>query len=121
MTEELNNRINSIKEVLSNMPKNNKKNKLKYIEYLSNILKEYQQQIQELEKEIKARQDKILIKIKQNTIDFSNINIQKKEIEEKLVIVNQYNTPYEKINLDKTIYEIMHLIILCHQCQEKII
>ena len=108
MTEQLNEKINSVKEVLSNMPKNNKKNKVKYMEYLSNLIKEYQQLIQELKNEIKCRQDKILTKLKHNTIDFSDTKTKKKGCEEALSILNPYNTPYEKLHLDKLLYEIMH-------------
>lgn len=108
MLEELNNKINSIKEVLSNMPKNNKKNKVKYVEYLSKLLEEYDKLSQELEKEIMSRQGKIISKIKKNTIDFSNIDTTKKDCEDDFLMLNEYNTPYEKINLDKIIYEIMH-------------
>ena len=108
MIEELNNKITSTKEVLSNMPKNNKKNKIKYLEYLSNLIEEYSNLKKELDKEINIRQDKIMMNIKKSTIDFSNTNKKTQELETNLLILNAYNTPYEKINLDKTIYEIMH-------------
>ena len=108
MIEELNNKITSTKEVLSNMPKNNKKNKIKYLEYLSNLIEEYSNLKKELDKEINIRQDKIMMNIKKSTIDFSNTNKKIQELETNLLILNAYNTPYEKINLDKTIYEIMH-------------
>ena len=108
MIEELNNKITSTKEVLSNMPKNNKKNKIKYLEYLSNLIEEYSNLKKELDKEINIRQDKIIMNIKKSTIDFSNTNKKTQELETNLLILNAYNTPYEKINLDKTIYEIMH-------------
>ena len=49
-----------------------------------------------------------MMNIKKSTIDFSNTNKKTQELETNLLILNAYNTPYEKINLDKTIYEIMH-------------
>lgn len=108
MINKLNEKIDSIKEVLSNMPKNNKKNKLKYVEYISGLMKEYLDLSDELSKEIKFRYEEIISKIKRSDIDFSNIDTRKKEYEDKLLVLNQYSTPYEKIGLDKLIYEIMH-------------
>ena len=108
MIEQLAEKIASSKEVLSTMPQNNKKNKIKYLEYLSSLLEEYQKLEQETKQELLIRQEKILTKMKKNTIDFSCLEQEKKEDEEKIFLLNPYNTPYEKMELDRLIYEIMH-------------
>ena len=108
MIEQLTEKIISIKEVLSTMPQNNKKNKTKYLEYLSSLLEEYQQFSQTLKEEIISRQEKILTKMKKNSIDFFGLEQEKKVDEEQIFLLNPYNTPYEKMDLDRLIYEIMH-------------
>lgn len=108
MIEQLTEKITSIKEVLSTMPQNNKKNKTKYLEYVSSLLEEYQDLEQEVKQELLSRQEKLLTKMKKNTIDFSGLEQEKKDDEEKIFILNPYNTPYEKMDLDRLIYEIMH-------------
>ncbi|MBR3161163.1 MAG: hypothetical protein IKF19_00325 [Bacilli bacterium] len=102
------NEINSIKEVISNMPQTTKKNKQKYLAYIKEKLDIYQKKEQELIEEIKKRCDEISQKEKTDNTDYNKIEEEKKIIFNKLLVLNEYNSPYEKIGLDKIIYNINH-------------
>ena len=102
------NDINSIKEVISNMPQTTKKNKQKYLAYIKEKLDLYKQKEQITINEIKKRFDEISQKEKVDTNDYQKIDEEKNILFEKLLILNEYNTPYEKICLDKIIYNINH-------------
>ena len=98
--------VNQVKEVLSNMPQNNKSNKKKYLDYIKEELDKYNKMKNALIEEIKKRNNKISSKEVVDEIDYSKIEKQKKEIYDNLLILNKYNGPYEKIGLDKIIFNI---------------
>ncbi len=104
MKNELNQEFNSLKETLEIMPKNNKKNKAKYLEYLNDKLEHYQSLEKDILKEINIRANKFYES--SNPISFDNITLDK--IKEEIELQNEWNTPYEKSRLDYYIYEIIH-------------
>ena len=97
---------NEVKEVLTNMPQNNKKNKQKYLVYVKEQLDIYNKKKEELIEELKKRNNLILEKEKEVDINKETLEATKKQILDKLLILETSNTPYEKIGLDKTIYNI---------------
>ena len=106
--DEFNKEIDSIKEVLSNMPQNNKKNKLKYLEYIKENIDIYKGYENSIINEINKRNEEIEKRIGKRGIDFSNKDEECNQLLEELYDVNIWNTPYEKIGLDRIIYEINH-------------
>ncbi len=104
MINDLNEQIDKTKELLENLPKNNKKNIKSYNEEVLNNYNYYKDLSNKLNNELLNRKNK-LNNIKVN----DNINKLKEEInllEEDLNIICKYNTSYEKTNLDKYIYDI---------------
>ena len=102
--EEIIKKIEAEKEVLSTMPRNNKKNIQKYV-----------QKIQELKNEYQEAEDKIFIEIKKvyknitSVEENPKINKKSAEIEELskfLEILDTAQTSYEKMGLDKRIYKL---------------
>ena len=69
--DEFNKSIDSIKEVLSNMPQNNKKNKLKYISYVKENIDKYKNLENKIIEELIKRNDDIVKRIGKGGIDFS--------------------------------------------------
>ena len=108
MKEEFLKREEAIKEVISNMPLTNKKNKDKYIEYVREQLTIFSSEKENIVKEIRDRVDKIKSREKKKSISFDNKEKELQDIISKLMVFNSWNTPYEKLGLDKTIYEINH-------------
>ena len=106
--EEFINTSTSIKEVISNMPQTTKKNKQKYLAYLKEQLDKYKIKKQELITEINTRYEEISTREVVDIIDYESISKERDLVFEKLLILNEYNTPYEKIGLDKIIYNINH-------------
>ena len=92
------------KEILSTMPKNNKKNLLKYIDKINELKEEYNLLSEELYNDMNKRYKKI-ISVKQNPIIKEN-SIAISEIEELLEIIDTVKTSYEKIGMDKIIYKL---------------
>lgn len=102
--EVLEKKINTIKEAMSNMPKKNIKNNQKYINYIEDTIKEVTNIKTTIEKEIKQRYDNLIeVANKESKIEI-NPNIE--TYYECLNLINTNNTPYEKSNLDKIIFEI---------------
>ena len=106
--EEFLNTSNSIKEVISNMPQTTKKNKQKYLAYLKEQLDKYIRKKEELVSELKTRYDEISTREIPNDINYEEIAKEKEIAFNKLLILNEYNSPYEKIGLDKIVYNINH-------------
>ena len=102
--EVLNNKINSIKEAMTNMPKNNIKNKNKYSNYIDNLLIESNELKNKLLKEINDKYQNIINKTKETKNIYTDPRIDK--YKEYIILSNTYNTPYEKSNLDKIIDEL---------------
>lgn len=106
MNKELAVKIDSIKEVLSNMPQNNKKNISKIIEYIDSLINEYQEDLDNILTELKSRYESILKRVSNNS-NKKDDSIFLKYKENKLLF-NKFNTPYEKISLDKCVYKLLH-------------
>ena len=104
--EEFCNKVNEIKEVLSNMPQNNKSNKVKYIEYIDNQLRNNNNLKDELIKEINKRYEEISLKVKCEDINIEQLNKDKAKLFDSLWIIDDCNSSYEKIGLDKSIFNI---------------
>lgn len=97
-------KIESDKEVLSTMPKNNKKNIAKYIANVEKLKNEYEEEKQQIFDEMNKRYSKII-----STKENSEINMEKNELEELetfLDIIETTKTSYEKMGLDKRIYKL---------------
>ncbi len=97
-------KIESDKEILSTMPRNNKKNIMKYAQNVENMQEEYEKIQQEIFNEMNNRYNEI-ISVKEN----KEIAIEKNEIDEleKLLdIINTVKTSYEKMGIDRKIYKL---------------
>lgn len=103
MKDNLINEINSLKEVIETMPLNNKKNKFKYFNYLKENKDKYQVLLNNIEKEIKTRYNKLYTEVL-NTTNNDNLLKYKEDLDK----VNIWNTSLEKMKLDKYIFEITH-------------
>ncbi|MGN1326562.1 MAG: hypothetical protein ACI4VQ_00525 [Clostridia bacterium] len=97
-------KIESDKEILTTMPKNNKKNIAKYIANVEELKNEYQETKQQIYEEMNKRYEKI-ISVKEN----AEINMEESELEELetfLDIIETTKTSYEKMGIDKRIYKL---------------
>lgn len=106
--EELIKREEEIKEVINNMPQNNKKNIEKYANYLKEQLDSFSHEKEQVLDEIRSRVDKILAKEKKKGIDFDKKDEEIENIACSMRVFNKWNSPYEKIDLDRIVYEINH-------------
>ena len=106
--EEFNQYTGEIKEVIENMPRNNKKNRSNYVNYVKEQLDSFSSLHDEIIKDIHDRYQKILAKEKRNSVSFDDKNKKLEELFGKLHIFNSWNTPYEKLELDRIIFEINH-------------
>ena len=98
------NKIDADKEILSTMPRNNKKNIANYIQKVEELQQEYKEVNDEIFSEMEKRYTKI-VSIKEN----KSIEEQKQEIEkieEILEILDTAKTSYEKMGIDKRIYKL---------------
>lgn len=92
------------KEVLSTMPKNNKKNISKYLEKVKELKEEYENEKSIIEKELNKRYKKAT-EIEEGK-DNKNLTIRVTTIENILSLISEEKTSYEKMELDKIIYKI---------------
>lgn len=97
-------KIESDKEILSTLPKNNKKNITKYMEEVKKLETEYQQFQDNILKEIQKRYDKIL-DVKECE-EIEKLEVQIKEIETMLDTIDDIKTSYEKMGMDRKIYKL---------------
>ena len=97
-------KIESDKEILSTLPKNNKKNIAQYIENVQNLEKEYKEEQNKVLTEIQKRYDKIL-DVKPCK-DIESLSAQIQEIEIMLDTIDDVKTSYEKMDMDKKIYKL---------------
>ncbi len=103
MKDELIKQINVQKEILSTLPKNNKKNTKKFLEHISSEINSYSILCKNIKEEISNRRSKITKKISNIKGDCSVLeNIEKKEYK----FLNDYNTSYEKLEFDRIIYNL---------------
>lgn len=103
-TEEFVEKIIATKEVLLAMPKNNEKNKKKYIEKLDEIEKEYETYKNDIEVQLKKRY-KNEVNQKPNK-EIENLETRLSTIESTLDLLSQEKTSYEKMELDRIIYQL---------------
>lgn len=106
MLNDLEVRINSVKEFLATLPKNNKKNRQKYIDYLNDLVLEFSDFKDSLYKEINARYEGLVIN--GDDIDFYLIDEKILKYRDIFNNLNKWNTPYEKIGLDRCIFRLTH-------------
>ena len=111
MIEELKKEIEVQKEVLSTLPKNNKKNLEKYKDSISGELEKYKTKKEDVLKEMTSRKEAVLSKLpKEKYVD-------KSESLNKIVAeyhwFSKYNTAYEKMKFDKILYRIIFFNISC--------
>ena len=99
-------KVEEIKEVLSNMPQNNKSNKVKYIEYVDSQVKIYNNFKNDLVNEIKRRFDDISAREKIDISKIADLNKEKEILFNDLLVIESNNSSYEKIGLDKYIFNI---------------
>ena len=100
--EKINAQIDIDKEILSVLPKNNKKNLQAYKDKAAEIENEYSNYLSEIISEMKRR----VIKIKSFVPDpkIEKITQEIQEMENKIVILNPNTTSFEKMQLDETLY-----------------
>lgn len=101
---ELLEKIEASKEILSTMPKNNKKNIAKYIQKVQELKKEYEVEKEETYKEISKNYKKI-VELKLNT-EIEKLKSELEEIETFLQLLDEVQTSYEKMEMDKKIYKL---------------
>ena len=97
-------KIETDKEVLSTIPRNNKKNIAKYIQALQELQEEYNNVSQEVYDELNKRYKKILSVKTKRDIEEERAEIE--EVSNLLDVIGTIKTPYEKMGLDKRIYRL---------------
>ena len=96
--------IDVCKEILSTMPKNNEKNTKKRTEYIDEKKEQYMMYKKEIIEILQKRYDEQLnIEV---SPEISNLNTRLKTIEEVLYLLNEEQTSYERMGLDKNIYKL---------------
>lgn len=98
-------KISVSKEILDNMPKNNKRNKEKYRKSLEELKEEYIKVKEEIYNEIKRRLSEKVEQIKENP-EIDQLKKSLIQMEENLFIIDYTKTPYEKMNLDENIWRL---------------
>ena len=93
------------KEILENMPKNNKKNIELYKDSLNELKKEYTNIKNELFNEIKRRYSEETEKFVNNP-EIKNTKDLLKQVEDSLYLVNPVKTPYEKMGIDENVWHL---------------
>ncbi len=103
MIEKLDKEINLTNELLNGLPVNNRKNKERFLEELTTEMNTYQKKIDEVVEELKSR-----------LVEFDNL--KKEDVKDNSSALNKLlnaisytstiSTPFEKLNLDKVIYQL---------------
>ena len=102
--EEMIARIETSKEVLSTMPKNNEKNKAKYKAKIEELQKEYEKYKEEILNLFTKRYEEAT-NIETNK-EIENLETRLKTIDSTLYLLNEEMTSYEKLEIDKNIYKL---------------
>lgn len=102
LTEQMLDKISSLKEVLSTMPVNNEKNVEKYKQKLRDLIIEYTKYESELEKALNTRYDIMSNVDKSNDIDFLAERLS--TIEDVFYLFEDKKSSYQKMKLDRCIY-----------------
>lgn len=98
--------INMNKEILETMPKNNARDLKAYILKLKENLEIAQKNQQNLEEEMKKRYKKI--KCKKQNDELKDMVQRLENSEGVLYLLNEIDTSYEKMNLDKALFNLNH-------------
>ena len=106
MINEYKEKLNVIDDVLINMPKTNKKNTNEYKEKALEILRVCNNLKQDLYEEITKRYNNIMLNIPKKDINEEEMNKKLNTLIEYLNLKNDITSPYEKLNIDKNIYEL---------------
>lgn len=93
--------INSLKEVLSTMPVNNKRNRDKYKEYVLGLLEDYKTKRELVLGEIKKQYSSIMKNVSGGSYSCSLDTID--EYWNDVMLVSSFNSGYEKSGLDRVI------------------
>lgn len=103
--EQIDEEIKTIKDSLSILPRKTIKNKEKCLEYINSTIKEYENKKAKYLDEINRRFDLL----KRTPIN-SEVDLIKKAIStiDTEYFFSEYKTPYEKLGLDKLLYDISH-------------
>lgn len=104
MKEKLLKDIEVEKEILSTLPKNNKKNVTKYLDNISKELQKYKSLEDKVLKEIKERKEAISNKLPAETKTNNNEELDK--IIKEYHWFSIYNTSYEKMGFDEILYNL---------------
>lgn len=102
--EQILEKIETSKEILSTMPQKNEKNKEKYLEAVKKLQDEYVEYKQIIFNEMLKRYKKET-SIKEN-VDIENNEKRLEDLKNIYYLLNPINTSYEKMNLDKSIYRL---------------
>lgn len=105
MFDKLEKDINLTEEVLNGLPINNDKNKRKFIDEIDTEISNYQKRLDEIVLECKRRLSSF------DNISYEEVSDNKKTIstlKNILKYTNNLSTSYEKLDLDKIIYQLSH-------------
>ena len=97
-------KMESLKEILLTMPKNNEKNIEKYVEKVQELIATYTKSATVVEKEIIRRYEKYVNIIVNPEI--ANIENRLNTIDSAIYVLKSSETSFEKMELDKYIYKI---------------
>lgn len=98
MLEDIKNKINNDKEVLSVLPQNNLRNRKKYYEKVTELINEYQLIKQDVLEEVKNRYNKLCDINEKEIIDESE------EMLDDFRYFNKFKSPMEILDLDKMLF-----------------
>ena len=98
-------KISVSKEILENMPKNNKKNIENYKKSLADLKDEYSNIKNELYNEIKRRYETEVEKFSKNN-EIEETKQLLKQVEDSLYLINPVKTAYEKMGLDENVWHL---------------
>ena len=104
MIEALQKEIEVEKEVLSTLPKNNKKNIEKYKDDISKEIEKYKAKQELIRKEMLDRKEKINNKLPKEELKNDDLTLSK--ILEEYRWFSKYNTSYEKMDFDRILYNL---------------
>lgn len=99
-------KLETYKEMLTALPKNNDKNKKIYTEKINEIILEQNEIKNSIIKEIKKRKDEYCNVNKNEKI--SSLNSDILSLKNKIILSNSYASAYEKSHLDKYLYNLTH-------------
>ena len=103
MLEKLEKEIELSEEVLNGLPINNKKNKEKFLKEISSEIANYQKKLDDVKSELKRRLQPFE-NLKYQEIDNNEVTLR--NLLKALSYTNTLSTAYEKLDLDKIIYQL---------------